>query len=64
MIRLGIFARTFEGTDPGAVLRAVAGSGFSCAQYNMACSGLAAAEAPGVAAFLAHHPAGPGAYDA
>ena len=42
MIRLGIFAKTFEGTDPASVLRAVAGSGFSCAQYNMACSGLSA----------------------
>lgn len=42
MIRLGIFAKTFEGTDPGSVLRAVAANGFACAQYNMACSGLSA----------------------
>lgn len=41
-MKLGIFAKTFEGTDPGTVLRSVADAGFACAQYNMACSGLAA----------------------
>ena len=41
-MKLGIFARTFEGTQPGAVLDAVARAGFSVAQYNMTCSGLAA----------------------
>lgn len=41
-MKLGIFAKTFEGTDPGAVLNAVAKAGFAAAQYNMACSGLAA----------------------
>lgn len=41
MMKLGIFAKTFEGTDPGAVVRSVADAGFTCAQYNMACSGLA-----------------------
>lgn len=41
-MKLGIFAKTFEGTEPDTVLKAVADAGFSCAQYNMACSGLAA----------------------
>lgn len=41
-MRLGIFSKTFDGTAPGAVLQAVAQAGFSAAQYNMACSGLAA----------------------
>ncbi|MBY3118352.1 MULTISPECIES: sugar phosphate isomerase/epimerase family protein [Rhizobium] len=40
-MKLGIFAKTFEGTDPLTVLNSVAGAGFTCAQYNMACSGLA-----------------------
>lgn len=39
-MKLGIFAKTFEGTDPATVLKAVADAGYSCAQYNMACSGL------------------------
>jgi sugar phosphate isomerase/epimerase len=41
-MRLGIFAKTFEGSDPETVLRSVADAGFACAQYNMACSGLTA----------------------
>lgn len=40
-MKLGIFAKTFEGSDPETVLRSVADAGFACAQYNMACSGLA-----------------------
>ncbi|NKK96736.1 TIM barrel protein [Rhizobium leguminosarum bv. viciae] len=40
-MKLGIFAKTFEGTDPATVLNSVASAGFNCAQYNMACSGLA-----------------------
>ncbi|MGO7332682.1 sugar phosphate isomerase/epimerase family protein [Rhizobium leguminosarum] len=40
-MKLGIFAKTFEGTEPLTVLNAVAAAGFTCAQYNMACSGLA-----------------------
>ena len=40
-MKLGIFAKTFEGTDPHTVLKSVAEAGFTCAQYNMACSGLA-----------------------
>jgi sugar phosphate isomerase/epimerase len=39
-MRLGIFAKTFHGAEPGVVLTAVAAAGFSAAQYNMACSGL------------------------
>jgi sugar phosphate isomerase/epimerase len=39
-MRLGIFARTFPGTDPASVLASVAAAGYSCTQYNMACSGL------------------------
>ena len=41
MMKLGIFAKTFEGTDPASVLKSVANAGFSSTQYNMACSGLA-----------------------
>ncbi len=39
-MKLGIFAKTFEGTDPDGVLKSVAQAGFACAQYNMVCSGL------------------------
>ncbi|CAN7692226.1 sugar phosphate isomerase/epimerase family protein [Pararhizobium sp. LjRoot238] len=39
-MKLGIFAKTFEGTDPETVLKAVADAGFDSTQYNMACSGL------------------------
>jgi sugar phosphate isomerase/epimerase len=41
-MRLGIFSKTFDGKAPASVLQAVAQAGFSAAQYNMACSGLAA----------------------
>ena len=40
-MRLGIFAKTFPGSDPATVLAAVANAGFGVVQYNMACSGLA-----------------------
>ena len=40
-MKIGIFAKTFEGSDPATVLAAVKAAGFSAAQYNMACSGLA-----------------------
>jgi sugar phosphate isomerase/epimerase len=40
-MRIGIFAKTFPGTEPRTVLAAVAGAGFAATQYNMACSGLA-----------------------
>jgi sugar phosphate isomerase/epimerase len=39
-MKLGIFAKTFDGKDPLTVLEAVAAAGFGAAQYNMACSGL------------------------
>ncbi len=39
-MRLGIFAKTFPGTGPSAVLAAAKAAGFDAAQYNMACSGL------------------------
>jgi len=41
-MKLGIFAKTFDGADPSRVLPAVAAAGFAAAQYNMACSGLSA----------------------
>jgi len=41
-MRLGIFAKTFEGRDPKSALAAVRQAGFTAAQYNMACSGLPA----------------------
>ncbi|MBY5719824.1 sugar phosphate isomerase/epimerase [Rhizobium leguminosarum] len=40
-MKLGIFAKTFEGTEPLTLLNAAAAAGFTCAQFNMACSGLA-----------------------
>lgn len=39
-MELGIFAKTFSGTTPDAVLRQAAEAGFAVVQYNMACSGL------------------------
>jgi sugar phosphate isomerase/epimerase len=39
-MELGIFAKTFPGTEPLSVLKAVSDAGYTCAQYNMACSGL------------------------
>ena len=41
-MRLGIFAKTFPGSEPAPVLAAVAAAGFETAQYNFACSGLPA----------------------
>lgn len=40
-MRLGIYARTFPGTDPDSVLAAAAEAGFGLVHYNMSCSGLA-----------------------
>lgn len=40
-MRLGIFAKTFGGKTPDAVLRAAGEGGYGTVQYNMACSGLA-----------------------
>lgn len=39
-MRLGIFAKTFAGTDPHTVLAAARRAGYRAVQYNMACSGL------------------------
>lgn len=41
-MRLGIFAKTFPGTDPATVLAQAKAAGFASVQYNMACSGLPA----------------------
>ena len=41
-MQLGIFAKTFAGSEPATVLTAASQAGFSCVQYNMACSGLPA----------------------
>jgi sugar phosphate isomerase/epimerase len=39
-MKLGIFAKTFEGTRPGDVLPQAAAAGYDAVQYNMACSGI------------------------
>jgi sugar phosphate isomerase/epimerase len=39
-MQLGIFAKTFAGQTPSAVLQAARTSGYRVVQYNMACSGL------------------------
>jgi sugar phosphate isomerase/epimerase len=39
-MRLGIFAKTFDATDPLTVLTEVRAAGFASVQYNMVCSGL------------------------
>ena len=41
-MKLGIFAKTFAGDAPQAVLAAAARAGYSSVQYNMACSGIGA----------------------
>lgn len=41
-MQLGIFAKTFPGSDPKTVLEASSAAGFSGVAYNMVCSGLAA----------------------
>lgn len=41
-MRLGIFAKTFAGADPAAVLGAAKAAGYAAVHYNMACSGLPA----------------------
>lgn len=55
-MRLGIFAKTFQGTDPARVLAAAHAAGYASVQYNLACSGLdpmPEAIPPGVAAAVA-----------
>ena len=39
-MKLGIFAKTFSGDEPQAVLNAVRDAGYECVQYNWACAGL------------------------
>lgn len=39
-MQVGIFAKTFPGTDPLTVLSAVRDSGFAVTQFNLACCGL------------------------
>ena len=39
-MKLGIFAKTFEGKDAETVLSAARSAGYQAVQYNMACSGL------------------------
>lgn len=39
-MQVGIFAKTFAGTDPLAVLSAVRASGYDATQFNLACCGL------------------------
>jgi sugar phosphate isomerase/epimerase len=39
-MQLGIFAKTFPGTDPLTVLSAVRDSGYAATQFNLACCGL------------------------
>ena len=39
-MRLGIFAKTFAGTEPAAVLTAVRQAGYETTQFNLACAGL------------------------
>jgi sugar phosphate isomerase/epimerase len=41
-MEIGIFAKTFPGTDAARVLNAVKGSGFASVQFNMSCAGMAA----------------------
>lgn len=39
-MRIGIFAKTFAGSDPLTVLTAAKTAGYDAVQYNLACSGL------------------------
>ncbi len=39
-MELGIFAKTFPGSQPATVMAAARGAGYRTVQYNMACSGL------------------------
>jgi sugar phosphate isomerase/epimerase len=41
-MKMGVFAKTFAGTNPKLVLAACRTAGFQAVQYNMACSGLGA----------------------
>jgi len=39
-MQIGIFAKTFPGADPAAVLTAVRDAGYATTQFNLACAGL------------------------
>ena len=39
-MQLGIFAKTFAGSDPFTVLRAAGSAGYGAVQFNLACAGL------------------------
>ncbi|HEY0213358.1 MAG TPA: sugar phosphate isomerase/epimerase family protein [Paenirhodobacter sp.] len=39
-MQAGIFAKTFPGSDPDAVLAQLRGAGFTAAQFNLSCAGL------------------------
>ncbi|CZT37033.1 sugar phosphate isomerase/epimerase family protein [Rhizobium sp. 9140] len=39
-MQLGIFAKTFAGTDPAPVLQAARAAGYETVQFNLACAGL------------------------
>lgn len=39
-MQLGIFAKTFAGTDPTQVLQAARAAGYATVQFNLACTGL------------------------
>jgi sugar phosphate isomerase/epimerase len=41
-MKLGIFAKTFPGTDAATVLAAARDAGYATVQFNMACLGLPA----------------------
>ncbi|MER8449335.1 sugar phosphate isomerase/epimerase [Mesorhizobium sp. M0166] len=39
-MQIGVFAKTFPGSEPGGVLAAVRDAGFAVTQFNLACAGL------------------------
>jgi sugar phosphate isomerase/epimerase len=39
-MRIGVFAKTFPGSEPSGVLAAVRDAGFAVTQFNLACAGL------------------------
>jgi sugar phosphate isomerase/epimerase len=39
-MRIGVFAKTFAGSEPASVLAAVRSAGFAVTQFNLACAGL------------------------
>ena len=40
MMQVGIFAKTFPGTDPAQVMAAAGAAGYETVQFNLACAGL------------------------